>query len=194
MREIGRLIRLQIQRQSLKSGVKPDRTYDPAPLLAVSRLWVTPEGVLGRGEDGGWLVDVHHAAHPATKNEDRLHGVSVGFTGHYRLMQARFGDRLAVGTAGENLIAETDGVLRAAALGPALAVVGADGVERVRLRVLQVAEPCRPFTGWALGGGQRVEAAAFKEHLQFLQDGTRGYYLQAEGCGEVVLGDRLVVP
>jgi hypothetical protein len=191
MRDIGRLIRLQIQRQSLKTGVKPDRRYDPAPLLAVPRLWVSPEGVLGRGPDGEWLVDVHHAAHPATKNEDRLHGVSVGFTGHYRLMRERFGERLETGIAGENMIADADGVWRPGALGDALAVVGEDGAVRVRLRVLQAAEPCRPFAGWALG--RRVESAVLKEHLQFLQDGTRGYYLQAESAGEVALGDRLVV-
>lgn len=190
MREIGPLIRLQIQRGSLKTGVKPNRTYDPAPLLSVDRLWITPGGVLGLGPEGSWMVDVHHHAHPLTKNPDGLHGVSVGFTGHYRLMQERFGDRVQTGSAGENLIAETHGVLRPGQLGERIAVLGKDGAERVRLRVLQAAEPCRPFTGWALG--RQVDATVLKEHLQFLQNGTRGYYLEAEGSGEITLGDRLV--
>ena len=34
MRELGRLVRLQIQRTTLKTGLKPERRYDPAPILA----------------------------------------------------------------------------------------------------------------------------------------------------------------
>ena len=190
MREIGRLVRLQIQRSSLKTGEKPNRAYDPAPILAVDRLWVTPDGVLGRGADGAWLVDIHHRHHPATKNDDGGHGVSVGFTGHYRAMRERFGDRLVLGCAGENLIAESDRMLAWDDLAAGLAVLDEDGAERVRLRVLQVAHPCRPFTGWALG--ERVAPEVLKAGLQFLDEGTRGYYLLAESTGEVAVGDRLV--
>src|SRR6266496_799174 len=103
MRTIGTNARLQIHRSSLTTREKPDRVYDPAPLLAVPRLGVTPDGVLGAAADGGWLVDVHHRAHPDTKNEDGLHGVSVGFTSHYDAMRERFGDRITPGCAGENL-------------------------------------------------------------------------------------------
>jgi MOSC domain-containing protein len=193
MRELGPVVRLQIQRSSLKIGVKPDRHYDPAPLLPVERLAVSADGVLGRdgpGESGGWLVDVHHRAHPATKNEDGLHGVSVGFTSHYDLMRDRFGERITPGCAGENIIAQSRGRITLDMLQRGIAVVGADGAERVRLRVLQVAHPCRPFTGWALGG--RVEAEVLKTHLQFLDDGTRGYYCVGEGAAVVEIGDRLV--
>lgn len=188
MRELGSIIRLQIQRSSLKTGEKPNRIYDPAPLLAVGQLAVSPDGVLGK--DGGWLVDVHHRAHPSTKNEDGLHGVSVGFTSHYALMRDRFGKRIAVGCAGENVIADAAGRITLEMVEQGIAVVGADGGERVRLRVLQVAHPCRPFTGWAAGG--KVEAEVLKAHLQFLDDGTRGYYCVAEGTGVVSVGDRLV--
>ncbi len=189
MRELGRLVRLQVQRTTLKTGEKPDRRYDPAPILAVERLALSPDGVLGAA-DGGWVVDVHHRAHPATKNEDGLHGVSVGFTGHYAAMRERFGPRLVTGCAGENLIAELDGRLGFDDVAQGLAVVGPDRQERARLRVLQVAHPCRPFTGWALGG--TVESAVLKEHLQFLDDGTRGFYCTAEGAGVVEIGDVLV--
>ena len=190
MRPLGSLVRLQIQRNTLKTGVKPDRVYDPAPILAVDRLAVGPDGVLGAGPDGSWLVDVHHRAHPATKNEDGLHGVSVGFTAHYEAMQQRFGDRLTLGCAGENLIARTAAPLALADLAGGLAIVGPDGTERVRLRVLEVARPCRPFTGWALGGV--VESQVLKESLQFLDEGMRGYYCTAEGVGTVEVGDLLV--
>jgi len=190
MRPLGSLVRLQIQRNTLKTGVKPDRVYDPAPILAVDRLAVGPDGVLGAGSDGSWLVDVHHRAHPATKNEDGLHGVSVGFTAHYEAMQQRFGDRLTLGCAGENLIARTAAPLALADLAGGLAIVGPDGSERVRLRVLEVARPCRPFTGWALGGV--VESQVLKECLQFLDEGMRGFYCTAEGAGTVEVGDLLV--
>jgi len=71
MRELGRIVRLQIQRSSLKTGEKPNRVYDPARLLTVAHLAIGPDGVLGQADDGAWLVDVHHRAHPDTKNEDR---------------------------------------------------------------------------------------------------------------------------
>src|SRR6266853_1397103 len=107
MHNVGRIVRLQIQRSSLKTGEKPNRTYDPAPLLAVDRLALGPDGALGAGSDGSWVVDVHHRAHPRTKNEDGAHGVSIGFTSHYALMRERFGDRVTLGCAGENIIVET---------------------------------------------------------------------------------------
>lgn len=192
MRDVGAIVRLQIQRSSLKTGEKPLRRYDPAPLLSVERLAVTPDGVLGLSDGDAWLVDVHHRAHPQTKNEDGLHGVSVGFTAHYDAMRARFGDHLTPGCAGENLLAVADRRLGYDELAGGIAVVDRDGRELVRLQVLQVAHPCRPFTGWALGG--TVEAQVLKEHLQFLDDGMRGFYCRATGTGIVAVGDRLVLP
>jgi hypothetical protein len=189
MRPLGSLIRLQIQRATLKTGAKPNRTYDPAPLLPVDRLAVGPDGVLGAGPDGSWLVDVHHRAHPATKNDEGRNGVSVGFTAHYRAMHARFGERLTLGCAGENLIAQTEQPLRFEDVAGGLAIVAPDGVERVRLRVLEVARPCRPFTGWALG--RPVESEVLKESLQFLDGGMRGFYCVCEGAGVVEVGDVL---
>ena len=177
MRVIGPILRLQVQRSTLKTGEKPNRTYDPRPVLAVPALAVHPDGACG-ASDGGWIVDVHHRAHPATKNEDGLHGLSVGFTSHYAEMQQRFGPHVAVGVAGENIIVDTDRHIAWEDMAPGCAVLDADGRELVRLRVLQPAHPCRPFTGWALGG--RVESAVLKEHLRFLDDGMRGYYAVAE--------------
>ena len=192
MHVIGILTRLQIQRSTLKTGEKPDRRYDPSPILAVERLWLSPDGVLGLGSDGSWLVDVHHRAHPRTKNEDGQHGVSVGFTTHYAAMRGRFGERLTIGCAGENLIADTDRTFSFDDLRGGLAVVDHDGRELVRLKVLEVGHPCRPFAGWAVGG--LVETDMLKAHLQFLDDGMRGFYCTAEGTGVIAAGDRLVLP
>jgi hypothetical protein len=189
MRPLGPVVRLQIQRATLKTGERPLRVYDPAPLLSVPRLAVSPDGTMGAAPDGAWLVDVHHRAHPATKNDDGLHGVSVGFTGHYATMRQRFGDRLTLGCAGENLIADVPGPVRIEDVARGLVVLAPDGAERVRIRVLEVAKPCRPFTGWALG--DVVEPLVMKEHLQFLDGGMRGYYCVGEGSGVVEVGDTL---
>jgi hypothetical protein len=191
MRTIGTVARLQIQRSSLKTGEKPNRVYDPAPILAVPQLAVTPDGVLGASADGGWLVDVHHRAHPSTKNEDGLHGVSVGFTSHYAAMRERFGAHIVGGCAGENILVAADRPFTYDDLAGGVAITRADGSERVRLRVLQVAHPCRPFTGWALGG--RVESDVLKAHLQFLDGGMRGFYCVGEGAGKVDVGDRVAL-
>ena len=191
MRMIGTVARLQIQRGSLKSGEKPTRRYDPAPLLSVPKLNVTPEGALGAIDDGAWVVDVHHRAHPHTKNEDGLHGISLGFTSHYDAMREHFGARVVVGCAGENIIAETDGRFTYEDLVEGVAILTPEGKERVRLRVLQVAHPCRPFTGWALG--KQVEPEELKRHLQFLDGGMRGFYCVGEGTGTVSLGDQIAL-
>ena len=191
MRIIGTIARLQIQRGSLKTGEKPTRRYDPGPLLSVPKLNVTAEGALGAIEDDAWVVDVHHRAHPHTKNEDGLHGISLGFTSHYDAMREHFGARVIVGCAGENIIAETDGRFTYEDLAEGVAILAPDGKELVQLRVLQVAHPCRPFTGWALG--KQVEPEELRKHLQFLDGGMRGFYCVGEGTGTVSLGDAIAL-
>ncbi|HLZ44049.1 MAG TPA: hypothetical protein VKQ05_00045 [Gemmatimonadales bacterium] len=189
MRTIGKITRLQIQRGSLKRGDKPTRVYDPTPLLSVPALNVTPDGALGGTADGSWIVDVHHRGHPQTKNEDGLHGISLGFTSHYEAMKEHFGDKIVVGCAGENIIATTDRRFSYEDLERGIAILSPEGRERVRLRVLQVAHPCRPFTGWALG--KIVEPEELKEHLQFLDNGMRGFYCVGEATGLVSIGDHV---
>lgn len=191
MRDLGRIARLQIQRSTLKTGEKPTRVYDPTPLLAVDRLALGPDGALGQAPDGSWLVDVHHRAHPRTKNEDGAHGVSLGFTSHYALMRDRFGPHITIGCAGENVIVEADGRITLDDLAHGVVLLAADGRELLRLDILQIAEPCRPFSGWALGGV--VESHVLKETLQFLEGGTRGYYCRGVGSGIVSVGDRVAV-
>jgi hypothetical protein len=193
MRTIGTVTRLQIQRGSLKTGEKPTRTYDPTPLLAVPELYVSPDGALGGNPGGGgmWVVDVHHRSHPVTKNEDGLHGVSLGFTSHYDAMREHFGDRVVVGCAGENIIATSDRQFGYDDLAAGVAILSPEGKERVRLKVLEVAHPCRPFTGWALG--KTVEPDELKRHLQFLDGGMRGFYCVGEGAGTVSLGDQIAM-
>src|SRR5256886_17629634 len=68
MREIGAVVRLQIQRSSLKTGEKPHRVYDPSPVLSVRRLAVDGDGVLAVGEDQSWIVAWRYRSHPQTRN------------------------------------------------------------------------------------------------------------------------------
>lgn len=194
MHTIGPIVRLQVQRSSLKTGDKPTRRYDPTPLLAVPRLRVTPDGVLGAAADDAWIVDVHHRAHPDTKNEDGLHGVSLGFTSHYAAMHERLGGRIETGCAGENIIVAAERRFTIGELGGeggAIAIRSPEGRERVRLRLLDVARPCRPFTGWALG--RQVEPDELKASLQFLDNGMRGFYCVGEGAGTISVGDQVVL-
>jgi len=191
MQSIGAIVRLQIQRSSLKTGERPSRVYDPAPLLAVERLAVGPDGAFGLAPPQGWIVDIHHRAHPESKNQDGEHGLSLGFTGHYRAMRDRFGDRIAIGCAGENIIVDTPRRLSLADLQTGVVVLAPDGTELLRLEVLQVAHPCRPFTGWAAGG--LVESDVLKAHLQFLDDGMRGFRLAGSTTAVISIGDRLAV-
>jgi hypothetical protein len=96
-----------------------------------------------------------------------------------------------VGCAGENIIATTDRRFTYEELAGGVAILAPDGKERVRLRVLQVAHPCRPFTGWALG--RMVEPEELRKHLQFLDNGMRGFYCVGEGTGTVSLGDAIAI-
>jgi len=191
MHTIGTITRLQIQRDSLKRGDKPTRVYDPAPLLSVPALNVTPDGALGGTPDGMWIVDVHHRDHPRTKNDDGLHGISLGFTSHYDAMREHFGNRVEMGCAGENIIARADRRFTYEELADGVAILAPDGTQRVRLKILEVAHPCRPFTGWALG--KTVEPEELKKHLQFLDNGMRGFYCVGEGVGTVSLGDQIAI-
>ena len=111
MRPLGSLIRLQIQRSYAQDGREARLGPTTPPRCspcAASRS--RRAGVLGAAEDGGWIVDVHHMMPPGHQEQTTgCNGVSVGFTAHYGDMRQRFGERLTLGCAGENLIAETAG-------------------------------------------------------------------------------------
>jgi hypothetical protein len=191
MLAIGAVTRLQIQRSSLKTGEKPHRVYDPAPLLAVDRLLVTGDGAFGFSPGHGWIVDIHHRAHPDSKNPEGQNGLSLGFTSHYDAIRARFGSHIEVGCAGENIIVTARRRFAIDDLRGGIAITAPDGTERFRLAVLDVAHPCRPFTGWALG--RTVESDELKAHLQFLDDGMRGFLVGGAARGIVSVGDQVAI-
>jgi hypothetical protein len=198
LRPLGPIVRLQIQRSKLKLGEKPNRYYDPAPLLAVDELTLTPQGALVRLPNGGALVDVHHAEHPDTRNLDRTNDLSVGFTTHYAAMRQRFGGHLVDGCAGENILVETAAPISLADLAGGLVIRPAGRAEGhavasdVALRVLRVAPPCREFSGYA---ARDSAPESIKQALQFLDDGLRGFYcsLTSAGPSTITVGDEVFV-
>ena len=196
MEMIGTVARLQIQRSSLKLGAAPHRWYDPSPLLSVPTLQLDADGVTGFPVDAGAVLDVHHRLHPATRNHNGVNGISVGFTGHYAAMQARFGQHVTAGVAGENILIETSRIVTPAELAHGLLIETADGT-LAPLHNLLVAEPCVEFTRYALGHADRPPIApvdrAVTEALDWLRGGMRGFYATYVGSSpcQIHIGARV---
>ena len=185
MRFIGTIVRLQIQESSLKVGAKP-RRYDPAPILAVPAIAISPSGVVGLLGHGETIIDVHHQNHPASKNRGGENGVSLGFTTHYLAMRRRFGQHLLDGLAGENILIEVDRRFEEADLAGGVAVEGRDG-SLLELRSVIVAAPCVEFACYALNFPERARPdATVKEALRYLDAGMRGFYATYAGEPAVV--------
>lgn len=193
LRPLGRIARLQIQLKSPISGDRPNRVYDPSPesVMAVEEMTLTPLGALVRLPDGATVLDIHHAHHPRTKNDDNTNALSVNFTSHYDLMRTQFGGHVWDGCAGENILVETREHIPFDALANGLAI-RPQGGEPVWLRQVLVAHPCRPFSGYMMGGTE----ATVKSALQFLDDGMRGYYcaLAQERPVTIAVGDTVLAP
>lgn len=191
---IGPVVRLQVQRSPLKLGEGAEKRYHTAPIVAVERLILTRDGAVGVAAESQ-LLDVHHRKHPAGKNEDGRHGVSLGFTSHYREMRQRFGDHLTLGCAGENLIVEAESRIEPAPAARGFALLDPKGRLKGYLKDVVVAHPCRPFARFA----QRqkdISAEELKTTLAFLDGGTRGFYCTFYSEREPVaieLGDLLAL-
>ncbi|HHC09520.1 MAG TPA: hypothetical protein ENK55_12555 [Actinobacteria bacterium] len=168
MGELGAILRIQVQREPLKA---PHGWYDPSRIVAVDEAELTSLGLVGiRG--GERIVDAHHADHPRSRGGGRR-ALSVGFRGHYDAMAARFGERVRLGIAGENLVVDGPAV-RTEDLAGGLVIVTADGVE-VELRAPRPAAPCREFTTFLLGGREPRPRDELVDELEFLSGGTRGF-------------------
>ena len=193
MREIGRVVGLQVQVSSLKVGQSP-RRYDPSPLQPVPALTLTPGGVVGLLDRETSLVDVHHADHPASKNSGGKNGISLGFTPHYDAMRARFGPHLTDGVAGENVLIATDHPLTAEELAGGIVFAGEDGA-RLALQHVIVAAPCVEFTRFALRfPDDRKPDATVTAALRFLGGGMRGFYATYSGEPALLrVGDRVLL-
>ena len=191
---VGKIVRLQVQAESLKVGAASRRRYDPAPLRSVPALLLEPDGVVGRTAWGEDVLDVHHRDHPASKNRGG-NGVSVLFTGHYAAMRERFGPHLADGIAGENVLVACHQLVGEEDLAAGLIVETAAG-RRVPLTQVVVAAPCVEFARHALRFPDEARPdRTVTDAVAFLADGMRGYYAAYDGPPVAIeVGDRVYVP
>ena len=191
MIEIGRVVRLQVQTDSLKRGERPRRVYDPEPLFEVARLRLSPSGAVGVTAAGDEVLDVHNSAHPRARTAPGRE-VSFGFTSHYARMHDRYGDHVTTGCAGENVLVESG---RIWTLEDFRGRDSRSGTRRGRCCLLEqvtVAAPCVEFSRFSLADPQ-ASPQDLKPVLQFLDAGTRGYVFTPGGQGEVAIGDTLVL-
>ncbi len=181
MQLIGQIVRLQAQESSLKVGERLRRWYEPGPIRAVPMLMLDTRGVTGRESDGTDVPDVHNATHPASKHRGE-NGISVGFTSHYVAMRARFGEHLAVGIAGENILVATERIFAEADFAAGIQIETMVGA-LVRLDAVISAEPCVEFSRYALRYSLDAPSdRAVTNALDFLREGTRGFYATYPGA------------
>lgn len=166
-RPLGKIVRLQVQTAAIKTkGV----AYDPAPILEVEELAVGPLGATGLHQ-AKWVVDVHHGAHPRSRGGGKR-ALSVGFTGHYDRIAARFGSA-PFGCAGENLlVAHPDRVVLEDLAGWLVVRTAED---EVVLGGARVAAPCAEFTSWIKGLDSVLPKTEQPEDVAFLDEGMRGF-------------------
>ena len=184
--EIGPIVRLQVQKVAIK---RRGEGYVPDDILVVDRAAVDAWGMMG-WDDDRWVVDAHNKAHPSRRGGGRRQ-LSIGFTGHYALMEERFGSA-PIGIAGENIIIDGP-AMSLAGLAEGVVVVTEDGSELLLERP-RVAAPCVEFTSFMLGLDHVAPLAEIEGPLADLHDGRRGFIVAADhqpNPVEVRPGDRL---
>ncbi len=105
MRQVGTIVQLQVQQLSLKAPPLPGERWEryvPAGLRSLSRCILDEGGVMGWGEDGERILDMHHRGHPRSKYRGE-NGICIAFTAGYDVMRGRFGEHVTDGLAGENI-------------------------------------------------------------------------------------------
>ncbi len=180
-REIGPITRLQIQRQSLKQPLEPqpgqrrspERFYDPRHILAADALWLA-DGVATVAHGADYVLDVHAAAHPESRNRGNGNMLSVGFTSHYAQMRERFAPHITDGIAGENILVATNEHFALEDVAAGIAVRTADGA-LLNFGEVTVAAPCVEFSRFCLDD-RYADPRPTSDALRFLDGGMRGFY------------------
>lgn len=193
MQTIGTIKFVQIQRNHMKIYEGEERIYRPDPLLLVDKLSLTTDGIIGITENGEEIIDVHHVEHP----QSRYRGdnkISFGFVQHYERMRERFGEHIADGMAGENIIIEAKVDISQFATNQHIFIQKQGDKTLIELGNVVAAPPCREFSIYCLQVPQCKDD--IKSALQFLDNGTRGYYAELatnEQSYFVQAGDKMVV-
>jgi hypothetical protein len=184
---IGRIVRLQVHAEPLKR----DGAYVPDPLVSVDRAVVNADGMLG-WNGNGWIIDTHHPAHPRAKGGGKR-VLSIGFTGHYDAMAARF-ESAPVGIAGENIVVDGPAVAEED-IEHGLVIRHSDGAE-TELRSPKAAVACTGFTSYLLGSDEALGHEEVADHLAFCSTGTRGFILAVDHLDwpvEIQVGDEVLI-
>ena len=187
MRQIGKIIQLQVQQEALKKGEGPDRYYDVGGILVVPAARLSSDGVTGLlGERE--IHDVHHSQHPRSKHRQSS-AISFNASQNYDRISHQFEFEKIIGYGGENIVIElVEGFDLAGIIEePDIAfLVGTKNGLQGMMTGIKVAKPCVPFSEYVLNRDTKPSAELIKDTLQFLDDGMRGYYCSWEGESLVV--------
>lgn len=173
MQKIGTVCFVQVQREPMKIYHLNERIYRPDPLLKVEKLCLTSGGIVGITATQREVIDVHNEKHP----QSRYRGdnkISFGFIQQHERMRERFGDHLKNGYAGENIIVDAEIDVLQFNHNRKFYIKHDDTL--IELTNVIPAPPCREFSVFCLQVPQCAED--IKAALQFLSDGTRGYYAE----------------
>ena len=188
------VVRLQVQLGPIKPGRAPWRVYRPEVLHEVDRLIATPDGVVGVDADGAEHVDVHHRAHPASRDRKGRAGISIMTTGDYRALRDRYGAHLVDGIAGESILLEHPAGLARRAMPVTLTLRRAADGGQVPLTGVHIADPCVEFTRFCLRlPASDVVGDDVRQGLLDLGGGARGYKMVAGARATIRIGDVLMV-
>jgi hypothetical protein len=186
MRLLGTIVRLQYQRDHLKSPGPFGRQFSPANIVSTDHLHFTPEGVEA-GTAAEPIYDAHHMHHPRSRNRGD-NGISIGFTSHYAAMRERLGDRLVDGIAGENILIEHTGMFREADFAGGLMVETIDGP--IGISQIKIAAPCVEYSRFAMDyPADEAPDRRVTDTLVFLNLGMRGFYATMEASATIRVGD-----
>jgi hypothetical protein len=180
---LGPVVLTQIHTdRMIEKGRYLDELIAPA-----DRLWLSADGVVA-DIDGRAVLSAHHRLHPNKYRDDNTKNylphrlLSFGFTGHYDLTAAHFG-QAPLGCAAEDVIVEhPDRVLPEQVAG-GMQVRRGDRV--VELEGAEVAKPCVPYTKWLLND-QDADDETVAPNRAFLGDGMRGYILGLADRDEII--------
>jgi hypothetical protein len=183
-----RIVGLAVQREPMKIGKAPLRSYEPAALVPVTSLLAEPRGVQGVTADGAVVLDVHHRDHPKSRDRKGKAGILFMGTGDYAALRERYGDHVVDGIGGETVLLDAPDGLAGGGLPRTVTVLTADG--QLELHGVRTAAPCVEFSRFCL----RQEISALvddevRKSMIDLDNGARGYRAIASGTGTIAVGD-----
>jgi hypothetical protein len=189
MQKIGTVQFVQVQRESLKTMDGETKIFYTEPLQRVEKLRFTPQGIVGLS-NGAEIVDVHNESHPRSRyrGDNRI---SFGFLQNYQRMRERFGQHIKDGNAAESIVIDANIDISNLDLSRKFFIQHGDTL--IELKEVMPAPPCNEFSTWCLIVPQCPEDV--KAALQFLMNGTRGYYADLAAPGDYIVqaGDSFLV-